>query len=129
MTTGYSPAGPRSDYFSSTASPQPRRPSTASTTTSTPLTPQYQNPQQTSSLAFAAAAAASKKKPPPQPPRPKTAVLFVTAVYDFAGQGDGDLAFCEGDKIRVLEKTESTDDWWEGELRGVKGSFPANYVE
>lgn len=55
--------------------------------------------------------------------------MYVTALYDFGGQSAGDLAFREGDRIRVLKKTESTDDWWEGELRGVKGSFPANYVE
>lgn len=56
-------------------------------------------------------------------------VLFVTALYDFEGQGEGDLSFKEGDKIKIVEKSESTDDWWEGELRGVKGSFPANYVK
>ena len=54
---------------------------------------------------------------------------FVTALYDFGGQGEGDLVFQQGDRIRVLKRTDSTDDWWEGELRGVKGSFPANYVE
>lgn len=53
----------------------------------------------------------------------------MTALYDFGGQSEGDLAFREGDRIRVVKKTESTDDWWDGELRGVKGSFPANYVE
>ncbi|THC94033.1 hypothetical protein EYZ11_006475 [Aspergillus tanneri] len=77
------------------------------------------------------ATAVGKKKPPP-PPKPRTAsntALYVTALYDFGGQSPGDLAFREGDRIRVLQKTESTDDWWEGELRGVKGSFPANYVE
>ncbi|PYH41752.1 BAR and SH3 domain-containing protein [Aspergillus saccharolyticus JOP 1030-1] len=75
---------------------------------------------------------AGKKKPPPPPPPPRMNsqnALFVTALYDFGGQGAGDLSFREGDRIRVLKKTESTDDWWEGELRGVKGSFPANYVE
>jgi hypothetical protein len=51
----------------------------------------------------------------------------VTALYDFGGQGAGDLSFREGDRIRVIKKTESTDEWWQGELRGVKGSFPANY--
>lgn len=56
-------------------------------------------------------------------------VLFVTALYDFEGQSEGDLSFKEGDKIKIVEKSESTDDWWEGELRGVKGSFPANYVK
>ncbi|OGM42613.1 SH3 domain containing protein [Aspergillus bombycis] len=75
--------------------------------------------------------AAAKKKPPPPPPKRvgSNQGLFVTALYDFGGQSAGDLAFREGDRIRVLKKTDSTDDWWEGELRGVKGSFPANYVE
>ncbi|KAL4778731.1 hypothetical protein BJX76DRAFT_126921 [Aspergillus varians] len=75
---------------------------------------------------------AGKKKPPPPPPKPRNAsskMTFVKALYDFGGQNSGDLAFKEGDRIRVLKKTDSTDDWWEGELRGVKGSFPANYVE
>jgi hypothetical protein len=51
----------------------------------------------------------------------------VTALYSFGGQSAGDLAFSEGDKIRVVKRTDSTDDWWEGELRGIKGAFPANY--
>ena len=54
---------------------------------------------------------------------------YVTAIYEFAGQEQGDLSFREGDKIKVIKKTESTDDWWDGELGGVKGRFPANYVE
>ncbi|KAJ5221979.1 uncharacterized protein N7469_010866 [Penicillium citrinum] len=71
------------------------------------------------------ATAALKKKKPPPPPRPS----FVTALYDFDGQGDEDLRIREGDRIRVVKKTNSTDDWWEGELAGVQGYFPANYVE
>ncbi|CEL00512.1 hypothetical protein ASPCAL00112 [Aspergillus calidoustus] len=73
-----------------------------------------------------------KKKPPPPPPKPRSAsshASFVTALYDFGGQSVGDLAFQTGDRIRVLKKTDSTDDWWEGELHGTRGSFPANYVE
>jgi hypothetical protein len=84
-----------------------------------------------SSAGYTAAAAAKKKPPPPPPPRAGSSngALYVTALYDFGGQSAGDLAFREGDRIRVLQKTDSTDDWWEGELRGVKGSFPANYVQ
>lgn len=129
MTTGYAPAGPKSsDYFSSSHN---RFNHTIPSHSSTPITPgSGVSPGQQSNVAFAAAAAAAgaKKKPPP-PPKPKAAALYVTALYDFDGQGDGDLVFSEGDRIRVVQKTESTDDWWEGELRGVTGSFPANYVE
>lgn len=54
---------------------------------------------------------------------------FVTAIYSFEGTSKGDLSFKEGDKIKIVKKTESKDDWWEGELKGIKGSFPANYCE
>ena len=78
-----------------------------------------------------ASIAASKKKPPPPPPKriPSNQGFWVTALYEFAGQGQGDLVFKEGDRIKVVQKTNSTDDWWEGELRGVQGSFPANYCQ
>ena len=99
------PAGPRPDYFS-----RDRQPSSSSM-----------------------ASIASKKKPPPPPPPPKRNFsqqgTWVAAIYDFAGQSQGDLVFKEGDRIRVLKKTGSTDDWWEGELQGIKGSFPANYCQ
>lgn len=77
-------------------------------------------------------AIAGQKKPPPPPPKPRSVssnAIFVTALYDFGGQSAGDLAFQEGDRIRVMKRTDSTDDWWDGELHGVRGSFPANYVE
>lgn len=80
----------------------------------------------------AASLAAGKKKPPPPIPVkrfPSTQTQYVTALYDFEGQNEGDLAFSEGDRIKVVRKTGSVDDWWEGELNGRTGSFPANYVE
>jgi amphiphysin len=76
--------------------------------------------------------AIQKKKPPPPPPKrigSQGPGLFAVALYAFAGQGAGDLSFKEGDRIKVVKKTDSTDDWWEGELKGVKGSFPANYCK
>ncbi len=100
----HAPAGPRGDYFT-----RDRLPSSSSM----------------------ASIAAGKKKPPPPPPKriPSTQGIWVTALYEFAGQGQGDLAFREGDRIKVVKKTDSTDDWWEGELKGVQGSFPANYCQ
>ncbi|RYP32158.1 hypothetical protein DL767_005394 [Monosporascus sp. MG133] len=74
----------------------------------------------------------AKKKPPPPPP-PKRGVSarqpdeFVVAQYAFTGQGAGDLSFREGDRIRIVKKTATDQDWWVGELGGVQGSFPANY--
>lgn len=71
-----------------------------------------------------------KKKPPPPPPkRINSHILYAVALYAFEGQSEGDLSFKEGDQIQVIKKTDSTDDWWEGRLNGVKGSFPANYCK
>ncbi|KAF1942792.1 hypothetical protein EJ02DRAFT_453884 [Clathrospora elynae] len=75
--------------------------------------------------------AAGKKKPPPPPPKKIGSFQYeyVTAMYDFDSLTPGDLNFREGERIRVVKKTESSQDWWEGEVRGVKGSFPANYCK
>ncbi|KAK5744959.1 hypothetical protein LTR17_001710 [Elasticomyces elasticus] len=100
----------------------------------TPAGTNSQHAAMASSLASSAmSAAAAKKKPPPPKPAKRMMsgqhVEYVTAIYDFDGQNDGDLAFREGDRIQVVHKTESVDDWWEGEVRGKRGSFPANYVK
>jgi amphiphysin len=76
--------------------------------------------------------AIAKKKPPPPPPKrtpsrePET---WVAAIYDFSGQEQGDLSFRAGDRIKVLMQTGDKNDWWDGELNGRKGKFPANYCE
>ncbi|KAI9659439.1 MAG: hypothetical protein M1821_001697 [Bathelium mastoideum] len=115
------------DYFSrALPSRQPTATSPPSATAGTRSGPATAQP----AAAFAAAAAASKKKPPPPPPpkRP-SASRWATALYDFDGGAEGDLTFSVGDRIRIVERTESTEDWWEGELRGQQGAFPANYVK
>lgn len=77
-------------------------------------------------------AVAAKKKPPPPPPkRIASGKLeeYVVAQYDFAGQGAGDLSFREGDRIKIIKKTRTDQDWWTGEIGGKRGSFPANYCK
>lgn len=54
--------------------------------------------------------------------------LMATAVHPFTGQQPGDLSFAVGDRITVITQTDSQYDWWEGELRGKVGIFPANFV-
>ncbi|KAF2481738.1 hypothetical protein BDY17DRAFT_299561 [Neohortaea acidophila] len=89
-------------------------------------------PSANSIASSAASIAAAKKKPPPPVPAkrlPSVQSQFVTALYDFEGQSAGDLTFREGDRIRVVKKTDSQEDWWDGELKGRTGAFPANYVK
>lgn len=74
-----------------------------------------------------------KKKPPPPPPPKRIQSAkpeqWVVALYAFTGQGDGDLSFKEGDRIKIVKKTDTDQDWWVGELNGRRGSFPANYCK
>ena len=46
------------------------------------------------------------------------------ALYDFEAQADGDLDFKAGGRIEVVERTESSEDWWTGRLNGRQGVFP-----
>ncbi|KAI9139724.1 hypothetical protein BKA69DRAFT_1126287 [Paraphysoderma sedebokerense] len=68
----------------------------------------------------------AKRPPPPLPPKKLTTAV---ALYDFAGQQDGDLSFSKGDLITVTKKGDGSDEWWMGRLHGKEGMFPANYVE
>lgn len=73
----------------------------------------------------------TKKAPPPPPPtKPKpgaSAVApkdYVVALYDYTATADGDLSFSAGDRIEVVERTASTEDWWTGVVNGHQGVFP-----
>ncbi|TFY70562.1 hypothetical protein EVG20_g2433, partial [Dentipellis fragilis] len=75
-------------------------------------------------------AAAAKRAPPPPPPlkpKPQPNVQYVVALYDFAAQADGDLDFQTGDRIEVVERTSSAEDWWTGRLNGRTGVFPVEW--
>ncbi|KAI7785748.1 SH3 domain-containing protein [Diaporthe eres] len=91
------------------------------------------SPASTIASNFSQTSIAAKKKPPPPPPPKRIGSSkpeeYVIAQYDFAGQGAGDLSFREGDRIKIIKKTQTDQDWWTGELGGRKGSFPANYCK
>ncbi|KAF5392622.1 hypothetical protein D9757_002121 [Collybiopsis confluens] len=90
-------------------------------------------PPYTASNGVASAAAAKRAPPPPPPLKPKPQLApkpqFVIALYDFVAQTDGDLSFNAGDRIEIVERTASAEDWWTGKLNGVQGVFPGNYVQ
>lgn len=71
---------------------------------------------------------------PPLPPpidydtsAPADYLEKVVALYSYDTGKPGDLVFQEGDIIYLTIRNE--DGWCEGELNGVKGYFPGNYVE
>lgn len=80
----------------------------------------------------AAAGAAGKRAPPPPPTKPKPGAAparsYVVALYDYTATADGDLSFKAGDRIEVVERTATADDWWTGILDGYQGVFPGSYV-
>ncbi|XP_039604900.1 intersectin-2-like isoform X1 [Polypterus senegalus] len=56
-----------------------------------------------------------------------TSVCQVIAMYDYSAVNEDELSFCKGQLINVLNKNDS--DWWQGEVNGVTGLFPSNYVK
>lgn len=49
------------------------------------------------------------------------------ALYDFEPSQPDDLKLAQGDQIKILYKLN--DEWYFGENNGLKGQFPANYVQ
>lgn len=50
----------------------------------------------------------------------------VQAMYPYRALNDDELSFEPDDIISVLSRDEP--DWWRGELNGITGLFPSNYV-
>ncbi len=66
-----------------------------------------------SPAAAASMAGLAKKKPPPPPPPKRKPDEWVVALYPFVGEaGNGDLSFQEGDRIRVVKRTGTDQDWY-----------------
>jgi len=55
------------------------------------------------------------------------AQIKARALYDYASTDPKELSFIKGDVINVLGKDAS--GWWQGELNGLHGLFPSNFVE
>jgi hypothetical protein len=56
------------------------------------------------------------------------AVGTCKAIYDYEAENDTDLSFKEGDVINIIDDSDPSG-WYEGELNGVRGFFPSNFVE
>ncbi|NXG14071.1 ITSN2 protein, partial [Grallaria varia] len=54
-------------------------------------------------------------------------VCEVIAMYDYTANNEDELSFSKGQLINVLNKDDA--DWWQGEISGVTGLFPSNYVK
>lgn len=73
------------------------------------------------------------ENPPVRPARPDNPPGsrrdVCVALYDFEAQAEGDLSLHAGDRIEILERTDSQEGWWKGILNRKAGMFPANYVQ
>lgn len=56
-----------------------------------------------------------------------TVVCQVVSIYDYTAANEDELSFSQNQIINVLDK--SNPDWWKGELNGVTGLIPTNYVK
>ncbi|KAG8694567.1 hypothetical protein FRC08_008406 [Ceratobasidium sp. 394] len=117
-----------SSTFSSLAGKKAPPPPPGAAGPSVAAPPPYTPPASNMSMPLA-----GKKAPPPPPLKPKPSfappVQYVVALYDFAAQADGDLSFKVGDRIEIVERSASAEDWWTGRLNGQQGVFPGNYVQ
>lgn len=50
-------------------------------------------------------------------------------LYNFRGEMKCDLQFRKGQVIKILTRTDTQNDWWEGKIEDRVGIFPANYVK
>ncbi|XP_048861761.1 intersectin-2-like, partial [Brienomyrus brachyistius] len=62
-----------------------------------------------------------KSTPAPVP------ICQVITMYDYKAGNEDEMSFSKSQLINVLNKDDA--DWWKGELNGVVGLFPTNYVK
>ncbi|XP_069584262.1 intersectin-2 isoform X1 [Ranitomeya imitator] len=56
-----------------------------------------------------------------------TPVCQVIAMYEYIANNEDELNFGKGQLINVINKDDA--DWWQGEINGITGLFPSNYVK
>eukprot|EP01103_Thecamoeba_quadrilineata_P008559 TRINITY_DN18295_c0_g1_i1.p1 TRINITY_DN18295_c0_g1~~TRINITY_DN18295_c0_g1_i1.p1 ORF type:complete len:117 (-),score=24.53 TRINITY_DN18295_c0_g1_i1:203-553(-) len=54
---------------------------------------------------------------------------WLRAIYAYKKAFDDELSFEEGDRIKFISTESKDEGWWRGELNGVEGMVPSNYVE
>ncbi|KAG6460313.1 hypothetical protein O3G_MSEX011907, partial [Manduca sexta] len=57
----------------------------------------------------------------------ETVIDKVIALYPYTAQNADELSFDKDDIIAVTDRSQDPA-WWQGELRGMTGLFPSNYV-
>ncbi|XP_062871913.1 rho GTPase-activating protein 4a [Trichomycterus rosablanca] len=48
------------------------------------------------------------------------------ALFDYTARSASELSFRQGGRLRLYSRASS--DWWKGEMNGVKGLIPSNYI-
>lgn len=106
-----------------TSTPQRAVSPRSMTTTSSPAITTTSRSNSSLNVSSKSISVVSKSARAPAPVTQPTGIGKCTALYDYDGQGDQELTFRQGDIIVILEKDES--GWWQGELNGKIGIFPA----
>ncbi|XP_070846718.1 SH3 domain-containing protein 19 [Chaetodon trifascialis] len=92
--------------------------------------PPSQQQTQTSRIALPGMVASPSAHPEAAKPAQQasqSSVEWVVALYDFAGNADGDLSFQQGDCILISQHIDA--EWSRGRLNGKEGIFPRAFVE
>ncbi|KAI8889340.1 hypothetical protein K501DRAFT_329147 [Backusella circina FSU 941] len=63
----------------------------------------------------------------PPPPPPASGMPQYKALYPFASQSEGEIAFDTGDILEIAEKDDN--GWWLARKDGKEGWVPSNYLE
>lgn len=71
---------------------------------------------------------ATKKGPQVAPRKGGKKIKYVMALYDYDATNEDEITIRTGDKI-VVTLEDQGDGWTEGELNGMRGSFPTSYVK